>query len=679
MYIDASNDATTDLSTYLNTIDDSTSTIKGHFRISKKTDENAFALYTITSLTDNTGWFSVASSYVSGNSTFANSDDIIVTFQRTGDKGDTGLTGATGSAGTNGTDGATGSAGTAGATGAAGASGVGTAGATGVAGASGVGGGASAGSTGFNGVLFVGATGPSFATNGTLSVSGPASFTGGGVQVGTTGPTVNAGQLAVQTYLILGSTGLTGATGSFVATASGQFGQSLWVGSGFATPGATGEITATKVSTASIGASGIQVQTLAIGATGGAMPTSGSLYVSGPSFFNNSGVLIGTTGPNVNAGQLGVQTYIILGSTGLTGATGSFVATGTGQVGQSLWVGSGFATPGATGQITATSVSTSSIGASGIQVQTLAIGASGGAMPTSGSLYVSGPSFFNNSGVTIGSTGPTVNIGQLAVQTGLILGSTGLTGATGSFVATGDGQVGKSLWVGSGFATPGATGGITATSVSTASLGASGIQVQTLAIGASGGAMPTSGSLYVSGPSFFNASGVTIGSTGPNLSPGQLSIQQTLIIGATGIPGATGSFVATGTGQVGTLWVGGGIATMGATGEIRATADVTAYYSSDARLKENITTIDNALSKLRRLKGVMFDWKDDVMAGKGGEDGYFVRKHDTGVIAQEVEAVLPEVVADRADGFKAVRYEKLAGLIIQAINELADQVDALKK
>ena len=75
----------------------------------------------------------------------------------------------------------------------------------------------------------------------------------------------------------------------------------------------------------------------------------------------------------------------------------------------------------------------------------------------------------------------------------------------------------------------------------------------------------------------------------------------------------------------------------------------------------------------------MFDWKDEVVAEKGGEDGYFVRKHDTGVIAQEVEAVLPEVVAERDDGYKAVRYEKLAGLIIQAINELADQVDALKK
>ena len=168
------------------------------------------------------------------------------------------------------------------------------------------------------------------------------------------------------------------------------------------------------------------------------------------------------------------------------------------------------------------------------------------------------------------------------------------------------------------------------------------------------------------------------GATGP--SGGVSNLSAFLLVGATGNQGATGP---TGNGWFGgALFVGGQGATgvaWGATGEIRATAEITAYYSSDERLKENIIPIDNALGKLRQLKGVMFDWKDDVVAGKGGEDGYFVRKHDTGVIAQEVEEVLPEVVAERADGFKAVRYEKLAGLIIQAINELADQVDALKK
>jgi hypothetical protein len=124
---------------------------------------------------------------------------------------------------------------------------------------------------------------------------------------------------------------------------------------------------------------------------------------------------------------------------------------------------------------------------------------------------------------------------------------------------------------------------------------------------------------------------------------------------------------------------GVGTAASGTTGEIRATNEVTAYFSSDERLKENIEQIDAALYKLRKVRGVMFDWKDEVIEKRGGEDKYFVRKHDTGVIAQEIEQVLPEVVAVREDGYKAVRYEKLAGLIIQAINELADEVDEIKK
>jgi hypothetical protein len=125
--------------------------------------------------------------------------------------------------------------------------------------------------------------------------------------------------------------------------------------------------------------------------------------------------------------------------------------------------------------------------------------------------------------------------------------------------------------------------------------------------------------------------------------------------------------------------LGVGTAASGTAGEIRATNEITAYYTSDKNLKTNVVTIENALGKLRQVSGVMFDWTDEEIARRGGEDGYFVRKHDTGIIAQDVEAVLPEVVATREDGFKAVKYEKLAGLIIQAINELADQVDELKK
>jgi hypothetical protein len=131
-----------------------------------------------------------------------------------------------------------------------------------------------------------------------------------------------------------------------------------------------------------------------------------------------------------------------------------------------------------------------------------------------------------------------------------------------------------------------------------------------------------------------------------------------------------------GSAQVNSLGVG--TPASGTLGEIRAANEVTAYFSSDERLKENIKTIDSALYKLRKVRGVMFDWKDEVIEKRGGEDKYFVRKHDTGVIAQEIEQVLPEVVAVRQDGYKAVKYEKLAGLIIQAINELADEVEEIK-
>ena len=129
----------------------------------------------------------------------------------------------------------------------------------------------------------------------------------------------------------------------------------------------------------------------------------------------------------------------------------------------------------------------------------------------------------------------------------------------------------------------------------------------------------------------------------------------------------------TGSSQLTSLGVG--TTASGTTGEIRATNEITAYYSSDVALKENITTIDNALDKINSLQGVKFDWTDEYINSRGGEDGYFVRKHDTGIIAQDVEKVLPEIVAERADGFKGVKYEKLMGLVIQAIKELSKKVD----
>lgn len=110
-------------------------------------------------------------------------------------------------------------------------------------------------------------------------------------------------------------------------------------------------------------------------------------------------------------------------------------------------------------------------------------------------------------------------------------------------------------------------------------------------------------------------------------------------------------------------------------GEGRFTSEVTAYYTSDERLKENISTIENALDKVNCIRGVEFDWKADHIKKRGGEDGFFVRKHDVGIVAQDVAKVCPEVVAEREDGTLGVKYEKLIGLLVQAINELSAKVN----
>ena len=97
--------------------------------------------------------------------------------------------------------------------------------------------------------------------------------------------------------------------------------------------------------------------------------------------------------------------------------------------------------------------------------------------------------------------------------------------------------------------------------------------------------------------------------------------------------------------------------TLDVVGDIYASGDLIAF--SDERKKTNIETIPNALEKVLQLRGVTFDKID-------GDD----RRH-AGVIAQEVEKVLPEVVYTDKDGMKSVAYGNVIGLLIEAIKELA--------
>ncbi len=118
--------------------------------------------------------------------------------------------------------------------------------------------------------------------------------------------------------------------------------------------------------------------------------------------------------------------------------------------------------------------------------------------------------------------------------------------------------------------------------------------------------------------------------------------------------------------------IGVGTTASGVSGEIRATGDIVAFYSSDERLKENIQPIQNALSKIESISGNTYDWK------KGFENIHSHTGSDLGVIAQEVQSVLPEVVTERETGYLAVDYIKLVPVLIEAIKELSAKIDRLE-
>jgi hypothetical protein len=105
---------------------------------------------------------------------------------------------------------------------------------------------------------------------------------------------------------------------------------------------------------------------------------------------------------------------------------------------------------------------------------------------------------------------------------------------------------------------------------------------------------------------------------------------------------------------------------------ITSTSDIIAYYSSDKRLKDNIKNIENGIDKIKKLNGVSFNWNNK-------QDIYEIGKKDYGVIAQDVENILPELVETRSNGYKAVKYEKLISLLIEGIKEQQVQIDELKK
>ena len=104
--------------------------------------------------------------------------------------------------------------------------------------------------------------------------------------------------------------------------------------------------------------------------------------------------------------------------------------------------------------------------------------------------------------------------------------------------------------------------------------------------------------------------------------------------------------------------------------QIEASGDVIAFGSSDERLKDNIQPITEPLWKVSQIGGYTFDWNDKQDTYEG---------HDVGVVAQEIHKVLPEVVAERSNGYLGVKYEKIVPLLIESIKELNKKIEHIEK
>jgi hypothetical protein len=112
--------------------------------------------------------------------------------------------------------------------------------------------------------------------------------------------------------------------------------------------------------------------------------------------------------------------------------------------------------------------------------------------------------------------------------------------------------------------------------------------------------------------------------------------------------------------------------TLSASGNITCAQDIIAYASlSDKRLKNDLTKIDNSLTKVKALNGYEFTFNNDAPE-------HLVNKKSYGLIAQEVEDVLPHAVDQRPNGFKGVDYEKVIPLLVESIKELKTEIDNLK-
>ena len=104
---------------------------------------------------------------------------------------------------------------------------------------------------------------------------------------------------------------------------------------------------------------------------------------------------------------------------------------------------------------------------------------------------------------------------------------------------------------------------------------------------------------------------------------------------------------------------------------VYATDDLVASYSSDENLKDNIVVLDEALNRVESISGYSFDWNSKVGDYREGTPDY-------GVLAQEIENILPNAVTTNGRGYKTVSYNAVIPLLVEAIKELSAKVDRMQ-
>ena len=606
----------------------------------------------------------------------------------TGGAGATGATGATGpSGGSSGTAGSSGTSGSSGSTGTSGSSGIsGSSGSSGRNGSSG-----SSGTSGESGSVGPrGSTGPS-GTSGTSGQSGSSGTSGSSGSSGRTGTSGSTGSSGTS-----GQTGTSGSSGT-----SGQNGTSGVNGTS-GTSGSSGS-TGTSGSTGSSGSTG----------TSGSSGLSGDFYATEASIYDS----VHTSPNSLDLSSLVVDTSVVYVNTDLTNLAYTVAQSVIVAVDEANWfVGViqslipvdgyydilvkdvEFTLPGTYGssQVWAMNLD----GAVGPEGQAGTSGTAGTA-GTSGTSGSSGSSGRSGSSGTSGSTGTSGSSGTSGINgssgTSGSSGSSGEAGTSGSSGSTGSsGSSGQNGSSGSSGST-GSSGesGTSGSSGSSGQSGSSGSSGQNGSSGSSGqnGSSGSSGQNGSSGSSGQSGSSGSSGQTGSSGSSGQTgssgSSGQSGSSGTSGVGGANGTstqvafFTAATTlgSDSGLYWdntnkrLGVGLTSPGYPLEVSgnvsgisiyASHDIAAY--SDISVKDEVEEIANAVEKIKQIRGVTFVRNDSES-----------KERRAGVIAQEVEKVLPEVISKKEDGTLMVAYGNLTSLLIQAIKEQQVEIDNLKK